>query len=107
MPKVDPELVKELADYGMQKKKLDDGSILWSGSELRDANGERVWFDGGYTEALYANINEARRKKHLALGLNEQGQTPEQEKNFKKRLEVSKKNKEKAAVILQAQEQLK
>jgi hypothetical protein len=107
MPKVDPELVKEMADFGMQKKVLRDGTVLWSGPHLRDKDGNRVWFDGGYTECLYANINENEKNLNAKHGLNVNGQTKEQEAAFKKRLEISKKNKEKAAVILQASEQLK
>lgn len=107
MAEVDPKLVNEMEDFGMKKKILRDGTVLWSGPHLKNADGSRKWFDGGYTEALMANVNENQRVTNLAHGLNFAGQTKEQEQAFKKRMEVTKKNKEKAAVILQASEQLK
>lgn len=107
MAQVDPKFVNENSDYGMKKKTLKDGTVLWSGPYLKHPNGEPVWFDGGYTEALYKNIEERERIEQEKNGLNKQWQTKEQEASFKKRLEVAKKNKEKAAIIAQAAEQLK
>lgn len=106
MAKVDPELVKEMSEFGMKKKQLKDGSVIHAGPWLKEKNGEPVWYDS-YTEALYANISEKRKMDLAKEGLNENGQTKQQEADFKKRMEISKKNKEKAAVILQATEQLK
>lgn len=106
MAKVDPELVKEMSEFGMKKKQLADGSVIHAGPWLKEKNGDSVWYDS-YTEALYANISEKRKMDLAKEGLNENGQTKQQEADFKKRMEISKKNKEKAAVILQATEQLK
>lgn len=107
MPQVDQKLVNELSDYGMKKKVLADGSLVWSGPWLKQKNGEPVWFDGGYTEALYANTREKERLEREKLGLNEHWQTKEQADAFNKRRELSKKNKEKAAIINESLQQLK
>lgn len=103
MAKIDPELVKEMGDFGMKKKQMADGSIIHAGPWLKEKNGDPVWFET-YTEALYANINEKRRLDLAKEGLNENGQTKEQEAAFKRRMEEAKKNKQKAAVLHQAVE---
>lgn len=101
---IDPKLIKEGESTGISKKKIvmPDGMeafVFYGRHALREDGTPRCY--DSYTEALYANINVNRIKTQAAHGLDENAQTPEQAKAFKKRLEETKIRKEKAAQIVQ------
>ena len=99
MTEISNKYVEEMSieETSMRVKQLSDGTIVHAGPWLKDKNGAPVWFDN-YTECLYANINFKRIQTNKRNGLNEHGQTPDQEKAFKERQKEALKKKEKAAV---------
>lgn len=108
MTKINNKYVEEMdvKESGMRNKVLRDGTIVWAGPWLKDKAGEPVWFDN-YTECLYANIDFNRITTLKEHGLNEQGQTPEQEKDFKKRMEEAMAVKKKAELAAEMARQNK
>lgn len=97
MSKIDPEMLDHIdSGRGMTTKKDNDGNVLaWKGPWLPD------WFDN-YTECLRENQNARRIQLLKNAGLNENGQTQEQAKEFEKRKKVQTVRKEKAEAALLA-----
>lgn len=108
MSEVDPKIIAELDQekHGMKSKQLANGMVVWSGPWLKEKNGQPKFFDN-YTEALYANINHKRNETLRAAGLNEHGQTPEQEKAFKAKQAEQFKKKKAAEVAVEMVAQTK
>lgn len=97
MSKIDPIVLDQIeAGASMQVKSDSNGMpIAWKGPWLPD------WFDN-YMECHKENQAALRIKKLKAEGKNENGQTPEQEKEFKHRAEIQQQRKQKAEAALLA-----
>ena len=100
MSKIDPEALEIQATGSMVVKTDANGAVIgWKGPWLPD------WYDN-YTECLKDNQTELRRKQLARDGRNEQGQTKEQEKEFKHRQAVQLQRKQKAEAALLASQDL-
>lgn len=88
--RVDETLLKEAETSGMIPRRDAHGNIIaWKGPWLPH------WYDN-YMEALRENQNEHRIQEHKKIGLNEQGQTKEQEVQFKRDQQLAKDKQRKA-----------
>lgn len=97
MPKIDPEILKQ----------AQQGTVI---QEYKDANGMILGYKGRFCKDVFDNFTECLRENARAYeiqtlkahGLNEHGQTKEQIQQFNKRMEISKKIKERADLALAA-----
>lgn len=97
MSKIDPEMLDQIeSGRGIEFKKDNYGNVLaCKGPWLPD------WFDN-YTECLRENQNARRIQLLREAGLNEHGQTKDQQKAFETRKKVQMIRKEKAEAALLA-----
>lgn len=96
---IDPREVEATTGDGctIRHKILQNGMAAFYGPWLKNKEGQPRYFDT-YTEALYANINYKREQDFKSQGLNQYGQTPEQEKAFKERQKEANLMKQKARI---------
>ena len=96
MSKIDPEMLDQIeAGRGIETKRDKEGNILaWKGPWLPD------WFDN-YTECLRENQNARRVRLFKEAGLNEHGQTKEQQATFdkKRKVQLARKEASEAAML--------
>lgn len=92
MAKIDPKDLEVMEKQGVEIKKDTLGNVLaYKGPWLPD------WYDDRM-EMMRDNQKELNRQKCAKLGLNEHGQTKEQQESFKKRKAVSEEKKRKAEI---------